>query len=211
MLIVVSEVQVYRAADNECVASIKHKTRVNQAVFCLCGRPVVNEVNEASGNNGSAGQGNGKEKDKEQGKGKGKEQGAVKSNPESADNDEEEEEDEDSSMLYVRVASVCEDKTLSLHNIQGVETARLDMQGLHGRPRDMWACPLTLLSQPPPATGAKQGQSSSSSSSSTAITAAAAAAAAALEGEGDGLVVASSQSRLVVLSCRAVQVTQHTH
>ena len=187
MLIVVNEVQVYRAADNECVATIKHKTRVNQAVFCLCGRPIL--VSETSDSNDSAGQSKSKKQDKDQGQGKGD----VKCDAEGID------DEVDSSMLHVRVASVCEDKTLFLHNMEGVETARLDMQDLHGRPRDMWACPLTLALS---ATGQGLGHSSSSSSSTAT---AAATAAAALEGEGDGLVVASSQSTLVVLSCRAVE------
>jgi WD40 repeat protein len=34
LIIVGSEVQVFRASDNECIVSVKHKSRVNQAVFC---------------------------------------------------------------------------------------------------------------------------------------------------------------------------------
>ena len=195
MLVVVSEVQVYRAADNECVATIKHKTRVNQAIFCLCGPPIMIDEDEArvrSDSNGTS-KSNNKSQDSVQEQGKSDLMGLAEGTDEALDRN----------MLNVRVASVCEDKTLFFHNIQGVETARLDMQELHGRPRDMWACPLALLLPSTVEQGSRQKSSSSSSSSSSSV--AIAAAAASLEGEGDGLVVASSQSRLVVLSCRAIE------
>ena len=194
MLVVVSEVQVYRAADNECVATIKHKTRVNQAIFCLCGPPIVTDEDEArvrSDSNGTS-KSNSKSQDTIHEQGKGVVMGLAEGTDEEVDR----------SMLNVRVASVCEDKTLFFHNIQGVETARLDMQELHGRPRDMWACPLALLL---PSTVGQDSRQKSSSSSSSSSSVAIAAAAASLEGEGDGLVVASSQSRLVALSCRAIE------
>ena len=147
MLVVTTEVQVYRASDNVCTASIKHKTRVNQAVFCMCGR-------ENSGSSGVSSSGSSSEV------GEGGSSGASDS--------------------LLRVASVCEDKTLLLHNLEGVETARLDVTELHGRPRDMWGCSL------------------STSSSGEVV-------AAALEGEGDCLSLASSLGKLVVISCRAME------
>jgi WD40 repeat protein len=148
MLVVTSEVQVYRASDNVCTASIKHKTRVNQAVFCMCGREPSDSVSS---------EGDSSEGDSSSGSGSGS-----------------------GSSSLLRVASVCEDKTLLLHTMEGVETARLDVKDLHGRPRDMWGCSL------------------STSSSGEAV-------AAALEGEGDCLALASSQGKLVVISCRAME------
>ena len=95
----------------------------------------------------------------------------------------------------MRVASVSEDKTLTLHGLDGAERARLDISELQGRPRDMWACALRAAG-----TG-RAGGCDGGGGGGTGV----ADVLAALDGEGDALVVASSLGRMVALSCRAME------
>jgi WD40 repeat protein len=48
LIVIGTEVQVFRAADNECVVSLKHKSRVNQALFCETSPVSANDSSSAS-------------------------------------------------------------------------------------------------------------------------------------------------------------------
>mmetsp|Transcript_34806 Transcript_34806/g.33118 ORF Transcript_34806/g.33118 Transcript_34806/m.33118 type:complete len:324 (-) Transcript_34806:149-1120(-) len=137
MLIIQMEVQIYRASDNACTASVTHKTRINQAAFTMCGSELDPNTTTA---------------------------GSVSS--------------------YMRVACICEDKTLHLHDLEGKETAVLDVTGMDGRPRDMWSCKLAL-----------ELPEESTEESIASV----------LAEEGACLTVVTSLGRISVISCKSVE------
>lgn len=85
-----------------------------------------------------------------------------------------------SSPSESRIAAIFDDKSISLYDLSGSEVSKLDLTCLGGRLRDMWSCFPNVF--------ALESMNMKD----------------ALEGEGENIIVATSNGSIAVLSCRSM-------